>query len=59
MTNETEQYRIDRSTGKIYELDGDAYVFLCTFWQIGATSSNRDKTIIRKIEEWENGVWER
>jgi hypothetical protein len=50
----SEQYRIDYSTGQIFELneDKDAYLFLCTFLQIGATSSNLESTIIRKIEEW-------
>ena len=52
MKNDT--FRIDRSTGQIYELnnDGDAYEFLCTFYQIGAESRNRDSTIISKIEAW-------
>jgi len=56
MKTETNRYRIDRSTGTIYEINDekDTYYFLCTFSQIGATSRNRDKTIEKKIEDWKN-----
>ena len=50
----TEQYRINYATQEIHEIDedGDAYIFLCSFYEIGATSKNRESTIIRKIENW-------
>ena len=50
----TEQYRINYATQEIHKInaDEDAYEFLCTFDEIGATSKNRESTIIRKIEDW-------
>lgn len=50
----TDQYRINYATEEIHELNDeeDAYEFLCSFSQIGATRRNRESTIIRKIEEW-------
>ena len=52
----TDKYRIDRQTGNIYELnsDGSAYLYICAFFQIGATAKNRDSTIIKKIEAWKS-----
>lgn len=49
-----ERYRINYQTGEIHELNAEenAYEFLCTFHQIGAIGSNRESTVIRKIEEW-------
>ena len=51
------KYRFDRRYEKVYEWDeqSGAYVFLCTFWQIGAIQRNKDETIIKRIEEWKNG----
>jgi hypothetical protein len=47
------KYRIDKAYGKIYkEFDND-YLFLCSFYQIGAKSSMRDSTILRLVDEWE------
>lgn len=53
-----ENYRIDRAYETVYEWNENenAYVFLCTFFEIGATSRNRDKTIIKKIKEWNNAI---
>lgn len=47
-----EKYRIDYATSQIFELntDDNAYDFLCTFNQIGATNKNKESTIVRKIE---------
>ena len=49
-----EQYRINYQTEDVHEFseEHDAYLFLCTFYQIGATRKNRESTIIRKIEAW-------
>jgi len=50
-----DRIRIDRAYEKIYLYDPGqgAYVFHVTFDQIGAKRSNRDKTILRLVEEWE------
>ena len=47
------EYRIDYSTEKIYvfEVEYNAYTFLCTFHVIGATRKNRVATIERKLKE--------
>lgn len=50
----TSKYRIDKQSKLIYEnneYDG-SYYFLCTYNQIGATAQDRQKTIIKLIEEW-------
>jgi len=50
------EYRIDREYNKVFIYDQSlaGYVFLCSFWEIGATSLNRDKTIVKKIETFIN-----
>ena len=49
-----DQYRLDRAYGKVYEYSDDhrAYLYLCSFCTVGASARNRDKTIVKKIEEW-------
>lgn len=49
-------YRIDYAYETISEInsDGEAYEFLCSFYEIGATKKNRESTIVKKIEAWEN-----
>ena len=51
---QTDQYRIDRACHTVYEYSAEhkAYLYLCNFLSIGARGRNRDKTIIKKIEEW-------
>ncbi len=49
-----EHYRIDRAFENIYELEGGAYVFLATFWVVGASNFDTDAEILEKVEEWEN-----
>ena len=47
-------YRIDKSTESVFEYSSkhNAYMFLCSFFQIGANRKNREATIIRKVEDW-------
>ena len=49
-------YRIDRAYEKIYELNekGDAYYFLCSFYQIGVSARDSDNKIVTTIKEHEN-----
>jgi len=51
-----DKYEIDRAYGKVYEYSQQhrAHLFLCTFFQLGATPRNRDKTIIKLIERWKD-----
>ena len=51
---QTDQYKIDRACHTVYEYSAEhkADLYLCNFLSIGARGRNRDKTIIKKIEEW-------
>jgi len=51
---QTEKYKIDRAYHTVYEYSAEhkAYLYLCNFLSIDARGRNRDKTIIKKIEEW-------
>jgi hypothetical protein len=49
----TTEYRIDKAYEKIYKETDNCYLFLCSFYQIGAKASMRDKTILKLVDEWE------
>ena len=53
---EKEKYRIDRAYEKVYEYneEDNAYWYLTNFLSIDAIYTNRDSTIIKKIEKWKN-----
>ena len=51
----TEQYRIDRDYKSVYELnaEGDAYEYLCSFYQLGVCALDSDEKILLAISEKE------
>ena len=51
-----EKYRIDWACESIYKYSEhhDAYIYLCSFYTVGATRSNRKSTVIKKVENWYN-----
>lgn len=55
-TSKYQIYRIDRAYESIYlyNKEQDAYLFECSFCAIGAERKNRDKTILKKIAEYQN-----
>lgn len=54
-TSKYQIYRIDRAYEDIYVYDKDrgAYKYMYNFLMIDAERKNRDKTILKKIDEYE------
>jgi hypothetical protein len=50
----TQKFRIDRSFEKVYEFcsKSNTYLFFATFYQLGVTKNQRDKTILKAIQNY-------
>lgn len=47
-----DQYRFDDAYESVYELNSDAYVFVCKYVQANIRVTDSEKTMIKKMDEY-------
>ncbi len=52
------KYRFDDAYEKIYELNGNAYVYLTNYFSTGVTKSMSYAEAEHEVESWKDGLFE-